>query len=342
MHVVASKAVDAALAARTRFCVLAGGVALAATAVAVAAPVPLAMAVLFLFAGPHNWIEVRYMLARLPSRAGPLASFMLLGGTGVLLLALGTTLMPTVTRPLPIRWLGGASALTLAAIAWNLTLVAWLATMLIVRARQKPVRDWWWVTPCALAIAALTCLQPLAWSLFLVYLHPFMAFWILDRELRARRRELRPVLHALIAAVPVLIAVLWWCLRDAPPLPAMGQDQLTMRILNTAGVGMLTAVPARFLVSSHVLLETLHYAVWLIAIPALALREAPWRITRVPLAVRSIAWRRITQGALALGGCVVVALWAGFSRDYVATRDLYFTIAIVHVLAEAPLLIRLL
>jgi len=38
----------------------------------------------------------------------------------------------------------------------------------------------------------------------------------------------------------------------------------------------------------------------------------------------------------------VAALWIGFSIDYATTRDVYFTVAIAHVLAEAPFLLRML
>jgi multidrug resistance efflux pump len=37
----------------------------------------------------------------------------------------------------------------------------------------------------------------------------------------------------------------------------------------------------------------------------------------------------------------VVFLWLSFSIDYSTTRDVYFTIAIAHVLAEAPFLLRM-
>jgi hypothetical protein len=39
---------------------------------------------------------------------------------------------------------------------------------------------------------------------------------------------------------------------------------------------------------------------------------------------------------------VVAVLWLGFSVNYTATRDIYFTVAIAHVLAEAPFLLRML
>jgi hypothetical protein len=43
---------------------------------------------------------------------------------------------------------------------------------------------------------------------------------------------------------------------------------------------------------------------------------------------------------LAFGVFVVAILWFGFSLDYATTRDVYFTVAIAHVLAEAPFLLR--
>jgi len=37
----------------------------------------------------------------------------------------------------------------------------------------------------------------------------------------------------------------------------------------------------------------------------------------------------------------VALLWFGFSANYTLTRDIYFTIAMAHVLAEAPFLLRM-
>jgi hypothetical protein len=45
---------------------------------------------------------------------------------------------------------------------------------------------------------------------------------------------------------------------------------------------------------------------------------------------------------LVLSALVVVALWFAFSVDYGTTRDIYFTVAMAHVLAEAPFLLKML
>jgi len=44
-----------------------------------------------------------------------------------------------------------------------------------------------------------------------------------------------------------------------------------------------------------------------------------------------------------VGGAVaMIVLWGAFLADYSTTRDIYFTVAMLHVLAEIPFLLRLL
>jgi hypothetical protein len=43
-----------------------------------------------------------------------------------------------------------------------------------------------------------------------------------------------------------------------------------------------------------------------------------------------------------MGLFAVAILWLGFSMDYSTTRDIYFTVAIAHVLAEVPFLLKML
>ena len=80
----------------------------------------------------------------------------------------------------------------------------------------------------------------------------------------------------------------------------------------------------------------------------IGLRAAPWRLAAVPLARRGTAWRGGLAAFLAAGLCVVLALglgvvlvlWGCFLADYATTRDVYFTVAMLHVLAEVPFLLR--
>jgi hypothetical protein len=79
----------------------------------------------------------------------------------------------------------------------------------------------------------------------------------------------------------------------------------------------------------------LHYGVWILALPLLSARFFKARAVKRGLP-------RLKPALLTVGIVAVVILWVGFTADYTKTRDLYFTIAIAHVLAEAPFLLRML
>jgi hypothetical protein len=138
--------------------------------------------------------------------------------------------------------------------------------------------------------------------------------------------------------VPIGLGLLWWHLLDAPPLPS--EDGLSMRITQHAGAGILQGVNSHLLVATHTFLEMLHYSVWLLAIPLVGLKTAPWKIGSIPMTWRSRTWKLALGGALVLSGVVVLLLWGCFLADYPTTRDVYFTVALMHVLAEAPFLLR--
>lgn len=276
------------------------------------------------------------MLSRMPARWGPLAPFFTTGIAGVLTLTIVFAALPTVARALDWdddQWLTAVAA-------WNTLLVAWIVALAWMRSRQNPRRNWAHLAPVGLVVAALAWQWPFAWDLGLVYVHPLVALAFLDREIGKHRREWRTAYRCVLGLLPVLLALLWWRLCDAPNLP--GQDGLSLRIAEHAGAGILTGVSSHLLVATHVFLEILHYGVWLVMIPLVSMRTLPWQIDQVPLARRSGYWRRFVAIVLGTGAAVVVCFWAGFLADYPATRDVYFTVALVHVLAEVPFLLRLL
>lgn len=310
------------------------GVILAA-ALAGGFPIGLSIVIVFLLAGPHNWFEARYMLGRLPARWGKLRGYFALGLGGVVVLTLAFAALPWLAR------VGGWSDAewTLGLATWNTAMIAWGATLVAWRGRQNPRRPWDAAIPVGFVLIALNWLHPFAWNLLLVYAHPLLALWFLDRELGRQRSPWRVAYRRALWLVPVsLAAIVAWHVRS-PDLP--GDDVLTWQITRHAGADIVPHASTHMLVALHTFLELLHYGVWIVALP-LASGAVPWRATEVPLARRSTGWRRAVVCLVALGALIMVGLWAAFLADYPVTRDLYFTIALAHVLAEVPFLLRLL
>jgi hypothetical protein len=309
------------------------GVMLVAALLAGAAPLGFSIATVFLFAGPHNWIEFRYFLSKMPAHWGPLRRFFVTAIGGVVGLSALFISYPVLAR----RFDWDAGHWSIASSVWNSLLVIWIALLIKLHARQgSAVSDW--TFPAAFALLALAWAAPQAWDLALVYLHPLVALWFLDRELKRRKPEWRGAYHACLALVPVVLILMWWRLSSAPPL--VGQDMLSMRITRHAGAEILPGLSAHALVSTHTFLEMLHYGVWIVGVPLLGLRAAPWKLGSAPLLRRSARWRAAMLALIALGALAMLILWAGFVADYPLTRDIYFTVAIAHVLAEVPFLLR--
>ncbi len=319
-------------ASRTAFALSALGVASAAAALSGWMPLQFSIVTVFLFAGPHNWLEFRYFLTRMPARWGRLRPFFIVAFAGMLGLTAAFAGFVFLTRGelLPV------AAWTYVYPVWSSVFLLWIALLVHLRSRQNPRREWGWIWPVCFALIAVAWLVPPFWSLALVYLHPLMAFWLLDRELRRSRPEWRPAFHLCLATLPLFLGVLWWRLADAPPVLA---DALSQRIAEHAGADTLPFSP-QLLVATHTFLEMLHYGVWVLAIPLIGLRSVPWRVQTVPLARRSPTWRLGVLLFLACGLGVVILLWACFLADYSTTRSVYFTVAMFHVLAEVPFLLR--
>jgi hypothetical protein len=156
--------------------------------------------------------------------------------------------------------------------------------------------------------------------------------------LRRSRPGWRPTYHACLALLPLALAVLW-CQSWHAPAPDLERDEFRAAA-NQAGALLIPGLAIQLVVATHAFLEMVHYGVWLVAMPLIGLKERPWHLKRVPLARRSAAWRRGIALALLVGAAVVVGLWACFLADYAVTYQVYFTLAMLHVLIEVPFLLR--
>ena len=298
-------------------------------------PLQVSIVTVFLFAGPHNWFELRYFLMRLPARFGRSRNFFAVAFAGIFILTVAYLAMPALYYA--NLWSGANWPDAIA--TWNTLLLLWLGALVIMRSKQSSRRDWFWTLPVVFLLCALNWLQPQLFSLAIVYLHPLVALWFLDRHLRRTRPEWLRAYHRCLILVPLLIAGMLWQLGRTSSL--QDDNGLFWRITQHAGADILPSVSSHVLVSLHVFLEMLHYGVWIIALPLIGATGAVWNVSTIPLARRRGGFPRLIAAALIFGLFVVALLWFGFSVNYPAMRDVYFAVAIAHVLAEAPFLLRM-
>ncbi|REJ75610.1 MAG: hypothetical protein DWQ47_09065 [Acidobacteria bacterium] len=320
-----------------RLLLVAGSVGFCAAAAIAIAGFPLQASILtiFLFAGVHNFMEFRYFLAKMPLVWGRSAVYYSVAITGTVFLTVGYLYLYFFGG----NWLWSIVSWQTSVSAWNSMFVLWVGILFWLRARQKQRADGMPAMAIAFFAAGLAWFVPAYWSLALVYVHPLIAFWFLERQIRRSRREWLRAYHLFLATITLFIIGLWAALASRPDLS--NETALFWRIIQHAGGGILAGVSTHFLVATHVFLETLHYAAWIVLIPLVDRRAIPWRFSSIPLFANKRGYPKMVAFGVAVSALLVVILWAGFSIDYATTRDIYFAFAIAHVLAEFPFLIKL-
>jgi hypothetical protein len=310
----------------------------AGAALASRLPLQVSIVTLFLFAGPHNWFELRYFLMRLPVRFGRSRNFFLTAFIGLGVLTIAYVSLPFVYSA--ALWTDEAWSMVLA--GWNTLLLIWLGALVWLRRKQKARANWAWLAPVGLALCSLNWLGPDFFSLAIVYVHPLIALWFLDRHLRRTRPAWSRAYRRCLFVLPIVLLGMIWQLSQTPALP--DDNGLFWRITQHSGAQLLPQVSSRMLVSVHLFLELLHYGVWILALPLIGKMANArfWEVKTVPVARHPKGFPRLIAGMLVVALAFVGILWFGFSTDYATTRDIYFTVAIAHVLAEAPFLLRML
>ena len=299
-------------------------------------PLQASIVTIFLFAGVHNFMEFRYFVARMPVRWGKSKNYYAFGIGGVVVL----TAVYLAIYFTGDNWLWGLTDWQIIISVWNTLFILWVGALFFLRGRQKPKTDWTPAIACAFLLAALAWLVPHYWALSLVYLHPFIALWFLERQIRRTRKDWLRAYHFSLAAIPFFILLLYFAFANAPNLSE--ETNLFWRISQHAGSDILPNISSHFLVAAHVFLETIHYSVWILLIPLIDKRAVPWKLSEIPLAANKQGFPKLVFGVLAVSVLLVFALWLGFSVDYSTTRDVYFAFAIAHVLAEFPFLVKML
>lgn len=299
-------------------------------------PLQMSIATIFLFAGIHNFMEFRYFAARMPLRWGKSRTFYTVGIGGVIVLAAGYITLYFAGG----NWLWSLESWTASIALWNTAFVLWTALLFFLRGRQRPRSDWAWAFPVAFLFAAVAWIAPQYWSLSLVYVHPLIAMWFLERQIRRTKPEWLRAYHYCLASIPIFLAALWMLLSGRPDLSQ--ETNLFWRISQHAGSQILPGISSHLLVATHVFLESIHYFVWILLIPLVDWRAVPWKLGEIPLFAKEGGFPKLIVGAVVVSFLLVIALWSGFAIDYTTTRDIYFAFAMAHVLAEVPFLIKML
>jgi hypothetical protein len=299
-------------------------------------PLAASIATIFMFAGVHNFMEFRYFAARMPLRWGRSRVFYAVGIGGVVVLASAYIAIYFAGG----NWLWSLDSWAVLIATWNTASVLWIALLFFLRGRQRPQSNWSWAFAAAFLLAALAWIIPQYWSLSLVYLHPFIAMWFLERQIRRTKPQWLRAYHYCLASIPVFLLILWITLAGQPNLSQ--ETNLFWRISQHAGSQVLPGISSHLLVATHVFLESIHYFVWILLIPLVDWRAVPWKLGELPLFANKGGFPKIVLGVMAVSLLLVLLLWFGFAVDYTRTRDLYFAFAMAHVLAEFPFLIKML
>ena len=85
-------------------------------------PLQVSIVTVFLFAGPHNWFELRYFLTRLPARFGRSRNFFAVAFAGIFTLTIAYLAMPALYYA--NLWSGANWPDAIA--TWNTLLLLWL------------------------------------------------------------------------------------------------------------------------------------------------------------------------------------------------------------------------
>jgi hypothetical protein len=282
-----------------------GGFVACAAAAAAWFPIQLSLAAVFLFAGPHNWMEARYFVSRMPVRWGAQRPFFSIAIAGILALSLTFSLIP-VHRSV-----------------WHSAVALWILILLRM-SRSEALST---ALPIAFGWMALAWAVPGIADLMLLFLHPLAALWFVHRQIARTRPEWLTGFRMLaVAIVPLAILI-------------VGAQPASFAIRTVASFAQLSLPPS--LLALHAFLELLHYGAWVILLPLIGLASAPWDFSAIPLVRHRAGWPRLVKAVLLAGAAAVILLWFFFFLDYRTTREVYFTLAIVHVMAEVPFLVWL-
>jgi hypothetical protein len=296
---------------------LMAGFAVVAAGLAATFPLQVSFVAVFLFAAPHNWMEARYLLSRAPVKWFHRRSFLPISCLGVAILGSWFALGPVN------GW-------------WHTVLAVWILGLIHCSGRPTAA-----AIPLACVWSGFAWVAPALANLLVVYVHPLVALCFLYRQIARKTPEAVRAYCQVLCLTP-LLALLVIAIRVGLPLYSSGILNSGVWGSHSAAINLVDLpvdLPgAPWLISLQVFLELLHYGVWILALPLLGLSCPPWRLDGIALVAHRDGWPRTVKTIFLIGAAAVLILWIGFAVNYEFTRRLYFTVAIVNVLAEVTML----
>ncbi len=293
-------------------------------------PVLFSVAIVVVFGAPHNWVEFRYVLSRLPSRLGPFRGFFLTSFIGAILLCITEIVMMFLVQE-------NAISVALArqlVLIWNEFLILWIFALSFSR-YPKSLKE------TALIGGSLTAimtepgsLPPQVFTLAIVYVHPAVGLWIFERELRRTRKSWLKTYHLCMLTVPaaVLLLIFWLSGTTYDAAYARSLSELSGNV----GTNLFKSASPAVLLAVYGFLQMVHYGVWVFAMPLATRSWERWRFDRLPALKNRLIVRTLCGYVFGLGAVALCAFWVGFKLDYASTMNLYVFLSTLHVLAEVP------
>lgn len=228
-----------------------------------------------------------------------------------------------------------ASTATACLLAWNQCLIVWVLALCYFRYQRrisKPIAVFASVHAILLTIANL--LSPPIFTGTMLFLHPLVGLWILEREIRRTRKTWLNSYHWCLLSIPIAVLGLFLFLNGVPPDTENSQT-LTRLSGNPGNMLFADASPAMML-SIYAFLQMVHYAIWVVAMPIVSQSWKRWRLDFMPALRNRAKLQAMVRIGFAMSGLAVICLWIGFKLDYTATLDFYVLLSTLHVLSEVP------
>jgi hypothetical protein len=301
------------LAKERRIPALLGVHAVAALTLAILAPSVLLVWGPLLLGVPHLLSDLRFLVLRPAFEAR--ARVLLLGGSAVLVAL-------RVAEELGLR--GAARGEPLLAGAWL------MGACFVASPGRRGAR---FGVALSVAFALTVCARQWPWGTRLVLAHGHnlvaLALWVWGFSRRGIRAT-KLALTFLLAAVALVVSPLAWLGFEYGLRESSGLHSLTAA--DSLAPGVRDVPLALGIVASFAFLQSLHYAVWLHAIPQEETRGDATLSFRMSLRQLS---RELGQGGLALAALLVVALPLGaLVGTPRSAKDLYLSLSSFHAYLE--------